>query len=39
VGFEAKPLTLPRLIGAAVVVAGVLVMQGQSLWRQTPSGS
>lgn len=39
VGFEAKPLTLPRLIGAAVVVAGVLVMQGPSLWRLTQSGT
>jgi len=33
VGFEAKPPTLPRLIGAAGVVAGVLVMQGANLWR------
>lgn len=39
VGFQAKPLTLPRLIGAAVVVAGVLVMQGPSLWRLTQSGT
>lgn len=39
VGFEAKPLTLPRLIGAAVVVTGVLVMQWPSLWRLTQPGT
>lgn len=39
VGFEARPLTVPRLIGAAVVVAGVLVMQGSSLWRLAQSSS
>jgi transporter family-2 protein len=39
VGFEAKPLTALRLIGAAAVVAGVLVIQGPSLWRLTQSGT
>lgn len=33
VGFEAKSITGPRLMGAALVVAGVLVMQGPGLWR------
>lgn len=39
VGFEAKPIAGPRLIGAALVVAGVLVMQGPGLWRLIQSGS
>ena len=39
VGFEAKPLTALCLIGAAAVVAGVLVIQGPSLWRLTQSGT
>lgn len=38
VGFEAKPITLPRLTGAALVVVGVLVMQGPGLWRMLQSG-
>lgn len=33
VGFEAKSITGPRLMGAALVVAGVLVIQGPGLWR------
>jgi transporter family-2 protein len=39
VGFEAKSLSPSRLIGAAVVVAGVLVMQGPGLWRLAQSGT
>lgn len=39
VGFEAKSITGARLMGAALVVAGVLVMQGPSLWRLIQSGT
>ncbi|MEO3998038.1 DMT family transporter [Mesorhizobium sp. CAU 1732] len=39
VGFEVRSLTIPRLIGAAVVVAGVLVMQAPSLWRLAQPGA
>jgi transporter family-2 protein len=39
VGFAAKPITGPRIMGAALVVAGVLVMQGPGLWRLIQPGT
>ncbi|OBZ95964.1 membrane protein [Pararhizobium polonicum] len=39
VGFEARSITGPRLAGAALVVLGVLVMQGPGLWRLIQSGT
>lgn len=38
VGFAAKPITASRLIGALLVVAGVLAIQAPSLWRLIQSG-
>jgi bacterial/archaeal transporter family-2 protein len=38
VGFAAQPITLPRLMGALLVVVGVLVMQGPGIWRLVQSG-
>ncbi|OHV82866.1 DMT family transporter [Rhizobium sp. LCM 4573] len=39
VGFAARPISGPRLIGALLVVAGVLVMQAPSLWRMVQSAT
>jgi transporter family-2 protein len=39
VGFAARPISAPRLIGALLVVAGVLVMQGPDLWRIAQSAT
>ncbi|MDP5309021.1 DMT family transporter [Paracoccus spongiarum] len=38
VGFQRRPLDTPRLIGAGLVLAGVLVMQGPALWRMLRGG-
>lgn len=37
VGFTARPISGLRLVGALLVVAGVLIMQGPSLWRMVQS--